>query len=181
MREKSKRIGEFIIIGLLWEVTVWVWQRIEDHTAWLVAALAGGISLIADFPTWSLLPVIVGVGLIVSLVMNRAMEKREAKYAEISADLFADQLSKELEPSIRDNLAALFERNKEEIADRMVGDASHDAAEMLAYAVNMTPEERARVERERRENVRARILEIDEGGVLKKLLEEREEQEESGI
>lgn len=175
MRKIFDFIGKEILLGIVCQIFLDpLWTMLEPHAGWLFSLSLWVVLFVVGVPVWAQMPVVLGGGVMLTEWINQRREKRRAN----TVDVIAEQLAQRTEHSFREELAVVMKQAKDQLTATVLSDVSARVAENMAYVANMTPQERARLERARREDVRATIMRADPSGQLIKILEEREAQEQ---
>ena len=160
--------------------TVALWETLSAAVApcmgWLGAVVIAVAGYLGDLPSWVLLCLALGVGLAVTLFMHYRAHRQMMAAIDASTEEIMRGLQPEFVEVARTELRTVFQARTEEINQQVVDVIARNFAYTLAFALTMTPEERARMEQERRATVERTMQMVDEasGGMLSQLLEERE-------
>lgn len=131
--------------------------------------------------SWEVVFPILFAAFLASGWMNHRAHKREAEAIQHSADEIMRGLQPHFIEAARTELRAVLQAREEEINEQAAAGAARSYAEVIAYALSMTAEERARSERERRAGWQRTFEILDEAhdGLLTRLLEERKQREQA--
>ena len=127
----------------------------------------------------AILPILIAA-FFISGWMNYRAHKKEAAVIKQSVEEIMGTRQADFVAVAREELRAVFREREKEINEEAAAGAARSWAQTMAYALSMTPEERARAERDRRARVDEMFDLLDEcsDGTLSRLLEERKQQEQ---